>query len=115
LLDTDTEARPVRSEMNSAVRLSVQPKNSCASQFPRISCQRLSGYLFWRPARFWKTQLMDMFLDRITLRRRERSGMVPQAVSSSPRITAGRAARQQVAFAALIKPFLHGNQREGRK
>ena len=37
----------------SEVSLAVeQPKNSCASQFPSISCQRLSGYLFWRPARF---------------------------------------------------------------
>ena len=30
-------------------------------------------------------------------------------------IAAGRAARQQVALAALIKPFLHRDQREGRK
>ena len=45
----------------------------------------------------------------------QKNAIVIAHLKRSEGITAGRAARQQVAFAALIKPFLHGNQREGRK
>ena len=89
LLDTATEASPVLAEINSAVSWSVQPKNNCASQFPMISCHKFCGYLFCNPARFWNTQDMEIFRERITLSRRERSGIVPHAVSSSPRIWTG--------------------------
>ena len=45
----------------------------------------------------------------------QKNAIVIAHLKRSEGITAGRAARQQVAFAALVKPFLHGNQREGRK
>ena len=114
LLETATLASPVREETNSAVRGSVHPKKSWTSQFPRISCQRFKGYRFCSPARFWNTQDMEMFRERITLRRRERSGMVPQAVSSSPKTWTGTGSRPPSQFLSAYRTNLMNTKDKNR-